>query len=57
MLLLTVLVNYRKYEVRNVIYCFFHFIVFLSTGERRDRELKEGLHEDVFCQFCKKSYS
>ena len=30
-----------------MIYCFFHFIVFLSTDEVRDRDLKEGLHEDV----------
>ena len=37
-----------------MIYCFFHFIVFLSTGERRDRDLKEGLHEDVCVNFVKR---
>ena len=30
-----------------MIYCFFHFIAFLCTGEGRDRELKEGLRDFV----------
>lgn len=37
-----------------MIYCFFHFIAFLCTGEGRDRELKEGLHENVCVNFVKR---
>ena len=37
-----------------MIYCFFHFIVFLCTGEGRDRDLREGLHEDVYVNFVKR---